>query len=186
MDVSGILSIEDLKKAVIGGRNLKFVYFWQHEAGKDRNSKQCLSQWFPAKFTKDGFTYHSAEQYMMAQKALLFCDEEMFKQILIEKQLKVIKECGRKVRSFNEEVWQKNRFQIVYDGNYAKFSQNEDLKQFLISTNKKILVEASPYDKIWGIGLSESDPDIENIKKWKGLNLLGFALMKVRNDLSEF
>lgn len=120
---------------------------------------------------------------MMAEKARLFKDEEILKEILQSKHPKQIKELGRKVRNFDEEVWKKKRYSIILNGNYAKFLQNEGQRQFLIGTKNRVLVEASPYDKIWGIGMAADDENIENPLEWKGLNLLGFALMEVRDEL---
>lgn len=96
---------------------------------------------------------------------------------------KEIKVLGRQVKNFDENIWKKNRYSIILNGNYAKFMQNEDLRLFLISTKDSILVEASPYDKIWGIGMSANNENIENPLLWRGLNLLGFALMEVRDEL---
>lgn len=83
----------------------------------------------------------------------------------------------------NEEIWNNIKYSIVVNGNYNKFIQNEKLKAFLLSTEDKILVEASPYDNVWGIQMSEEDMDIKNPKLWRGENLLGFALMEVRNEI---
>ena len=90
---------------------------------------------------------------------------------------------GRDVKGFDDETWSRHRFEIVVRGNEAKFGQNEDLKAFLLSTGEDILVEASPVDRIWGIGLAEDDPCATNPAQWQGLNLLGFALMTVRSML---
>ena len=120
---------------------------------------------------------------MMAEKAKLFGDSEARDKILQSKHPKQAKELGRMVLGFQDDVWTEKRSEIVVDGNRAKFLQNEDLKEFLIQTRNRILVEASPVDKIWGIGLAEDDLNIENPLKWKGLNLLGFALMEVRDEL---
>lgn len=112
-------------------------------------------------------------------------DEETRKRILASTGPKVIKALGREVRNFDESKWQKYRMGIVVTGNLHKFMDNEDLKLFLLSTRDKILVEASPYDTIWGIGMKEDEPDCHNIRLWKGENLLGFALMEVRGKLSK-
>jgi len=176
-----VKSIEELKKEAISGRKFKFIFFWGHQTSKEQIGKQCLSQWYPCKFVIENIVYNSTEQYMMAQKALLFNDNEIFHQIIKEKQMKKIKDLGRQVKCFNEKIWNEAKLNIVINGNLAKFQQNSLLKDYLISTDKKILVEASPYDKIWGIGMLEDDENIENISKWRGLNLLGFALMEVRD-----
>jgi len=123
------------------------------------------------------------EQYMMAEKARIFGDEEILEEILKNKNPKQIKALGRKVRNFDEEVWKKKRYSIILNGNYAKFIQNKELRRFLVETKNRVLVEASPYDKIWGIGMAADDENVENPLQWKGQNLLGFALMEVREEI---
>ena len=129
------------------------------------------------------YYYKNAEQFMMAQKAKLFADDEIFQKILQASHPKEVKALGRLVKNYQEDLWQQHRFEIVVQGNLAKFSQNAELKQFLLGTGKRVLVEASPVDKIWGIGLATDDENAEKPLQWKGLNLLGFALMQVRNQL---
>ena len=121
----------------------------------------------------------------MAQKANVFGDEEVMNQILAETDQMTIKRLGRLVKNYDDSVWTERRFQIVVEGNLAKFSQNEDLRHFLLSTGDKILVEASPKDTIWGIGFDEFAPEATNPALWNGENLLGFALMEVRDRLKE-
>ncbi|MOA26451.1 Swarming motility protein YbiA [compost metagenome] len=120
---------------------------------------------------------------MMAEKAMIFDDKEMLERILKSDNPKEIKELGRKVNNFNEAIWTKKRYSTVLNGNYAKFLQNPKLMQFLLQTEDKILVEASPYDQIWGISMSSDDQSVNDPFKWKGENLLGFALMEVRDEL---
>jgi ribA/ribD-fused uncharacterized protein len=122
---------------------------------------------------------------MMSQKALLFNDIETNSKIMKENDPKQYKELGRQVKNFSPKIWDEKKFEIVVKGNLHKFSQNENLKQFLLSTKNKILAEASPYDKIWGIGMDANDKDILNQDKWKGENLLGKALMKVRDIIKK-
>ncbi|MCM1142903.1 MAG: NADAR family protein [Muribaculum sp.] len=157
-----------------------FVFFWGH-TGDTR--KSCFSQWFIRDFTIDGISYCCMEQYMMAEKAKLFGDTEILEKILKSSEPQKIKSFGRAVRNFDPTTWDLHKCQIVYQGNLAKFGQNEDLKTILLATNDKILVEASPYDKIWGVGMSVNDIDIVDPNKWKGHNLLGETLMKVRETL---
>lgn len=179
-----IYSLDDLQKDFRSGKKIKYLFFWGHQPSADGSvSKTCFSQWWKSDFKIDTDTYCCMEQYMMAEKARLFKDEEILKEILQSKQPKQIKELGRKVRNFDENEWKKKRYSIILNGNYAKFLQNEGLRQFLIGTKKRVLVEASPYDKIWGIGMAADDEHIENPLEWKGLNLLGFALMEVRDEL---
>lgn len=142
-----------------------------------------FSQWYPCEFTENNIKYNCAEQYMMAHKALLFNDIEIYNEIMSTDSPFKHKKLGKKVKNFNEEIWKQHREQIVYQGNLLKFSQNEYLKKYLLSTDDKIIVEASPTDTIWGIGLGEDNSFIWNESNWQGLNLLGIAIMKVRNYL---
>ena len=121
---------------------------------------------------------------MMAKKAKLFGDDTSYAKIISTGNPKICKALGRKVSDFKEDVWVENRERIVYDANLMKFSQHEHLKKQLLDTGTKCIVEASPYDKIWGIGLKENHRDATNPAKWRGLNLLGKALMRVREELS--
>ena len=120
---------------------------------------------------------------MMAEKARLFNDEEVRAMILAEYNQMTIKKLGRQVRGYDDDIWKHERFNVVVKGNLAKFSQNVKLQDYLLSTGDKILVEASPKDDVWGIGLEESNPDVINPRRWPGTNLLGFALMEVRDEL---
>lgn len=165
-------------------QRLEFLFFWGHNPASDGSiTKSCLSQWWDCSFEIDGVIYRTAEQYMMSQKALLFGDTEINKEIMKAKHPKQIKALGREVSGFNEDIWNDNCCDIVIRGNYGKFSQNEDLKNFLLNTNERVLVEASPYDRIWGIGMAEDDPRCENPDRWNGTNYLGFCLMEVRDML---
>lgn len=120
----------------------------------------------------------------MAGKARLFGDLEILEQILKAPEPKTAKALGRKVRGFDDQLWKANARRIVTEGNLAKFGQNESLKAFLLGTGSQILVEASPSDRIWGIGLGSSDPRANDPATWLGTNLLGFALMDVREALA--
>lgn len=161
-----------------------FLFFWGHQVSKDGIiTKTCFSQWWISPFTVDGIVYETAEHWMMAKKAELFNDMEIKDKILSVKSPAEAKKLGREVRNYSDEVWLKERYEIVKKGNFHKFNQNEDLKTFLLQTNNRIIVEASPVDPIWGIGMASDHKDIENPLKWRGLNLLGFALMEVRDEL---
>ena len=159
----------------------EFVFFWGHKSHGKTITKSCLSQFYPCRFKKDGIVYNCAEQYMMSEKAKVFKDEEAYQLILSESAPAQIKKYGRQIKNFNDEEWNKHKIKTVVEGNVLKFSQNEDLKEFLIETGDKILVEASPHDRIWGIGIDANNPDANNPNKWKGENLLGFSLMEVRD-----
>lgn len=142
-----------------------------------------LSQWWKSDFVIDKVRYVCGEQYMMAQKALLFKDLDTYDKIMGTNNQQKMKQLGRMVKGFDEKTWIKNREQIVYDANYAKFSQNKELKDQLLLTREKELVEASPYDCIWGIGVTVHDKRFKKPHLWKGQNLLGNALMHVRAEL---
>ena len=166
------------------GERLEFLFFWGHHPSKDGTvTKSCFSQWYDCKFTVDGIEYNTAEQYMMSQKAVLFRDREINKRIMSESHPSEYKKLGRKIRNFDPNVWDGKKTEIVIKGNTAKFSQNPDFRNFLLNTGSKILVEASPYDRIWGIGMSANESGIENPFNWKGENLLGFCLTEVREIL---
>lgn len=185
-----------------------FTFFWLADSE--------FSQWHPSIFKANNLIFISAEQYMMYQKALLFRDKNIAKEILllndryqllndflkgkitksqiledanVKKQWseiqKEIKSFGRKVKGYNDKVWDRNRERIVFDGNMLKFNSSEDLKQKLINTKDTIIAEASPFDKIWGIGLKETDERSLVVESWQGLNLLGKALMSVRKKLNK-
>ena len=164
--------------------NLEFLFFWGHTV-KEEVTKACFSQWFPFEFEEEGIIYKTAEHYMMAGKAKLFNDLEVLQQILKAETPNEVKSLGRKVKNFDPKIWDEHKYEIVKHGNFLKFSQNEKFKEFLLSTNDKILVEASPYDTIWGIGMLETDKKAENPLLWNGENLLGFALMEVRDELTK-
>ena len=120
---------------------------------------------------------------MMAKKAELFKDDEVLEKIIQCNSPAEAKKLGREVKNYDDKLWLENRYEIVKQGNFYKFSQNLDLKNFLLNTKDRVLVEASPVDPIWGIGMAEDHKDVLNPEKWKGLNLLGFALMEVRDEL---
>lgn len=177
-------SIYEVREAFQRKENLRFLFFWGHAVPKDGGiNETCLSQWWISYFKEDEVQYNCMEQYMMAGKAKLFKDEIILREILKNSDPKTIKALGRKVKNFDEQIWKENRFEIVKKGNLAKFSQDERLKEFLISTGDKILVEASPFDRIWGIGMGKNNENVNNPLMWRGQNLLGFALMVVREEL---
>ncbi|MDO4877666.1 MAG: NADAR family protein [Neisseria sp.] len=179
--MNAVYCLDDLICACQDGARLKFLMFWGHKPKrKGVADKAVLSQWFPAAFEIDGRIYPTAEHYMMAQKALLFGDFMMFEQIVSADNPGKAKALGRQIAGFDEAVWCENRERIVYEGNVAKFGQHDDLKNFLLETGDKVLVEASPWDRVWGIGLAADDPAAARPAEWPGLNLLGFTLMRVR------
>jgi ribA/ribD-fused uncharacterized protein len=175
-------SVEDARACERRGDRLKFVFFWGHQPS-DPPGPACLSQWWDGAFTVDGVTYRTAEHWMMAEKAQLFGDEEVRAQILAAPHPKAAKALGRRVRGFDESVWAEQREEIVTRGNVAKFAQDPALSAYLLGTRGKVLVEASPVDRVWGIGLGAGDDRARRPSRWRGLNLLGFALMEARARL---
>ena len=166
------------------GDGLDFVFFWGHQPPSDGGvGPSCLSQWWPAPFSVDGIAYPTAEHWMMAEKARLFGDADVEARVLAAGTPKQAKALGREVTPFDSERWEDARFDVVVRGNLAKFEQNPHLRRYLEGTGDAVLVEASPVDRIWGIGLAEDDPRARRPREWDGLNLLGFALMEVRARL---
>ena len=184
MEPGSARNVAQLIEANRDGARIKYVFFWGHTAPADGSvSASCFSQWWPVTFTVDGVTYQSAEHYMMAAKALLFDDAETAERIRQAPHPGAAKALGREVRGFDQQRWADRRFDLVVAGNLAKFGQHPDLRGFLLGTGRKILVEASPRDAIWGIGLAADDDRATSPENWPGLNLLGFALMEVRHQL---
>ncbi|MBU5353473.1 NADAR family protein [Paenibacillus barcinonensis] len=155
----------------------KFTFFW-HTASP-------FSQWHPADFIVNGLQYTSAEQYMMHQKALLFGDQKIAEQIMSTNSASVQKKLGRQVKGFDQTVWEAECQRIVYEGNQAKFTQNEELLAALLATRGTTLVEASPDDRIWGVGLAEENPRIHNRSTWRGTNWLGEILTRLREEIGD-
>lgn len=143
-----------------------------------------FSNWYPCLFILDGRKFSSSEQYYMYMKAVIFDDEASQKLILSTNNCKTQKELGRKVKGFSEVEWKKHREEVMLNGLRAKFSQSSILKDKLLNTGDSILVEASPVDIVWGVGLSKDNPKIYNQEKWRGMNLLGKCLMKIREELN--
>lgn len=180
----GIYNIETLLSQTSQGFRPKYLFFWGHQPRRDGQiGKQCFSQWWASPFEIEGLVYPTAEHYMMAEKARLFGDDITCEKILAATHPGEAKKLGRKVKEFDEKVWLAHRFGIVVCGNEAKFGQHDKLRRFLVNTKERILVEASPHDQVWGIGLAEDDAQAMNPENWQGLNLLGFALMQVRDRL---
>lgn len=179
------LFLEDLRARFNAREKLKYVFFWGHQRTKSGMTASCFSQWYSAPFAVDGQRYPTAEHFMMAEKAALFGDHETRMQVLQAASPGTAKALGRQVRGFNEATWVENRFSIVVRANVAKFAQNHELRHFLQQTGSRILVEASPMDRIWGIGLAQGDERVNNPNQWRGLNLLGFALMQARDAIEK-
>ncbi|GGK66554.1 hypothetical protein GCM10010126_27390 [Planomonospora parontospora] len=175
-----------LAAAVERGEQVRYLMFWGHRPPRSGGvGAGCLSQWWPADFTVDGVVYRTAEHFMMAGKARLFGDGETAAEIVAAGHPKQAKDLGRRVRGFDERAWEAARFDLVVRGNLAKFDQHPELAEFLLGTGERVLVEASPLDRVWGIGLAADDERAGLPGSWRGLNLLGFALMEVRQALRE-
>lgn len=164
----------------------KYVFFWGHTP--NAIGVHIFSQWYPVTFVEKmdeltPITYSNAEQYMMAHKAMLFGDDLYLKKILASTDPGKIKKYGRAIRGFDPEIWNGHKFDIVVEGNRLKYSQNPALMKRLADTGNKTIVEAAPYDKIWGIGLKKEAAVKIPESKWAGQNLLGKALMIVRDEL---
>lgn len=144
-----------------------------------------LSNWWPCEFSVGGVRYNCAEQYMMAEKARMFGDDEALGRIMASPSPREQKAIGRQVRGFDAAAWGVVARDRVFTGVLAKYEQNPDLAALLLSTGDLPIVEASPYDTVWGIGLGEDHADATNASKWRGTNWLGEVLMRVRKHLRE-
>ncbi|GGL97577.1 hypothetical protein GCM10010129_46660 [Streptomyces fumigatiscleroticus] len=186
--MSGRGAAIDSREALIGlvraGTRLKYLFFWGHRPRPDgRIGASCLSQWWPSPFTAGGVEYATAEHWMMAGKARLFGDAEAERRVLAAGHPAEAKKAGRLVRGFDDAIWQRERFGIVVEGNVHKFAAHAALRDFLLGTGDRVLVEASPVDRVWGIGLAADDEAATDPERWRGENLLGFALMGARERL---
>ncbi|MGV9623827.1 NADAR domain-containing protein [Streptomyces tendae] len=180
----GIDSREALLARVRAGARIKYLCFWGHRPRPDGSiGPSCLSQWWPSPFTVDGVQYATAEHWMMAGKARLFADAEAERRVLAAAHPAGAKKAGRLVRGFDEAVWERERFRIVVEGSVHKFASDPALRAFLLGTGGRVLVEASPVDRVWGIGLAADDEAAQDPERWRGPNLLGFALMAARERL---
>ncbi|WP_330460116.1 NADAR family protein [Streptomyces sp. NBC_00820] len=179
-----INDLRTLVGAVQAGGRVEYLHFWGHRPRPDgRIGAACMSQWWPSPFEVDGVEYATAEHWMMAGKARLFGDAEAERRVLAAAHPAEAKKAGRLVRGFDETVWERERFGIVVEGGVHKFASDDALRDFLLGTGERVLVEASPVDRVWGIGLAADDPAASDPGRWRGLNLLGFALMEARERL---
>lgn len=177
-------SIADLITCYDPDRPPKFLFFWGHTPpDTGAIGPHVLSQWYPAPFSIDAVSYPTAEHFMMAGKARLFGDTDTLAAILAADHPHAAKKLGRQVQGFQGKAWDPVRFELVVAANVAKFGQNPELGDYLRQTEQRVLVEASPRDAIWGIGLSVEEARDRPPATWPGLNLLGFALMETRSRL---
>ena len=147
--------------------------------------KGYIGQWYPSRFYENGQMFSCAEQYMMYRKAILFNDYKTATEIMMCSEPKVMQDLGRRTTNFNQQLWDDNKEQIVFKGNFLKFSQNEILLKKLLLTKGYELAEAAPWDKIWGIGLGPEDSRSFDKSLWEGENLLGKTITKVRKVLEK-
>ncbi|QYN40853.1 NADAR family protein [Pseudonocardia sp. DSM 110487] len=180
-----IRTVDELVTYTAAGKPVEYLFFWGHRPHPSgRPGPSCLSQWWPAPFTVDGVLYRTAEHWMMAEKARLFGDERSAAAVLAAASPKEAKALGRSVRGFDGDRWDAAAFDIVVRGSTAKFGQDPQLRDYLVGTGDAVLVEASPLDAVWGIGLAADDPRARRPAEWPGRNLLGFALMQARHVLA--
>lgn len=179
-----MFTLDDVQTMFKNEENLEFIFFSGHQKTSNGTiTKTCLSQWYQAPFEMNNVKYKCTEQYMMCEKARLFKDEEAYNKILQAYHPNQMKLIGRRIRNFDNTIWNEHKVQIVKIANLAKFSQNQKLKRYLINTKNKILVKNVLHDSIWGIGLSKNSELKNNPLNWNGKNLLGFILMDVREIL---
>lgn len=178
--------IAELKSAIDHQQPPDFIFFWGARAKGTGVTKACLSNWYRCDIVYEGHTFSNSEQLMMYFKAQLFKDLKTADRIKAETDPKAVKALGRQVMGFNNAIWEARRFDIMVRVNHLKFNQNAKLKTFLtVGTVDAVLVEASPFDRIWGIGMKDTEYGVQDPTMWKGHNLLGFALMAVRKALRE-
>lgn len=177
------LDVDALCAGVRDGQSFTYLPFYGHSAQPGRITNAVYSQFYPVDFEVDGERFRCAEQWMMAAKARLFGDQKALAAILAAAEPQVCKSIGRMVRNYCDERWNEARFDLVVEGNIAKFGQNSPLRDHLLASGDAILVEAAPSDLIWGIGCGRDDPAARDPLRWRGRNLLGFALVKVRATL---
>jgi ribA/ribD-fused uncharacterized protein len=158
---------------LLENKQRKFTFFW--------NTKSPLTNWWIEDFVWKDITFNCSEQYMMYRKALMFKDYRIADLIMNTKSPREQKDYGREVTGYIDEQWSEDRLDIVVEGLLCKFQQSASAKQYLIKTRGTYIAEASPYDLVWGIGMEASHPDVEDYGLWRGKNLLGIALMRVRN-----
>lgn len=175
--------IESLVSRWNSGERFEFTYFYGHKPPMTGVDASCFSQWFERRFTIEGDSYATAEHWMMAEKARLFGDSDTLAKIIAAPDPGRAKALGRKVRGFEAAKWDVRKRDAVFIGNFAKFSQHTDILDYLLSTRGTVLVEASPRDAIWGIGLAANNSAASDPTKWRGSNLLGFVLTAVREKL---
>lgn len=183
-----ISDLVSLRSVWLEGQRPVFRFFWGLPRDLEVMGPWVFSQWYPAPFTSDGVLYATAEHWMMAAKARMAGDHDTLT-LIVEDSLKphpdpgLAKRWGRMVAGFDPAEWDRRKCDVVFGGNMLKFGSHPKLKEYLLSTGEEVLVEASPGDRIWGIGFKKDAPEASNPMKWTGQNLLGFVLMDVRRRM---
>ncbi|MBB5936033.1 NADAR family protein [Streptomyces zagrosensis] len=182
---SGPGTVAELVKRAADGERFEYVCFWGHQPRRDGTvGAERFSQWWPAPFTIDEVAYATAEHWMMAGKARLFSDAEAEQRAIGAAHPGQAKKAGRSVRGCNGAVWHERRFELAVRGSVAEFEQHPALRDYLLGAGTRVLVETSPVDRVWGIGLAAAGDRTVAPEQWQGLNLLGFALMEARHRLA--
>lgn len=171
---------EGLRAKVSEGFQPEFVFFWGHGPGDET---ACLSNFYQAPFEVDGQRYFTSEQFFMAEKARTFGDDASLSRIMATYNPGLAKSIGRHVSGYDDDVWSEKRVGVMARGLAAKFGQNQELGDYLRSLDGKIIVEDSPHDRVWGIGMRHFGPNARDVGMWRGRNLLGFTLMHVRDTM---
>ncbi len=179
-----LFSRAEMVAAVEAGASFQLLPFWGHTGPQGQVGPYVLSQWYPAPFDVEGVRYATAEHWMMAEKARIFGDHAARDRVVASAHPAEAKAIGREVRGFDDALWASHRFDVVVSGSVAKFGQHPDLRAYLLATGDKVLVEASPRDTVWGVGLGKDNPAVQDPRTWRGANLLGFALMAARKILA--
>lgn len=181
---TGVWTVDQLRIAEAVGLSIDFLFFWGHTSSSGSAvGPHVLSQWFEQPFELDGISYRSAEHYMMAEKARSFGDSETERAIIAAESPREAKALGRTVKGFDADRWSARSLDVVTKGSVAKFQSSDEFQRYLLGTANRVLVEASPVDAIWGIGLASDDPAAKIPSQWPGRNLLGLALMRARAEL---
>lgn len=168
------------------GNEPEYIYFWGHRPLPDRIGPSCMSQWFASGFEYEGKYFHTAEHWMMYHKAMVAYDRAAAAAVLADPDPRAAKAIGRKVKNYDDKLWAIRKYPIVVQGNVLKFGGSRKLKEYLLSTGDAVLVEASPYDDQWGIGMNAEEAQrLNDPAQWRGMNLLGWALMEAREVLRE-
>ena len=183
---NGVFNLSELQNRVKSGQKYEYLFFLMKKKEEKANKEiktDCFSRWYRSEFHVETETYWCVEQFLTAQKARIFEDHETLKAILSSETSEQLHTLGRSIKNFDKKVWNSVSYSILTNGNYQKFIQNHELMRFLLSSEEKIIAQASMNDKIWGIGLDEKHESATNPCLWTGKNFLGFSLIEIRSEL---